>query len=77
MTGQCQGSYYMFDHTISLKVNRVLVVFAYMPKLPDKKRIYLNQQVLLHKLLFRFCKQINRFMKSQVQSYDQVEFWLK
>ena len=29
MTGQCQGSYYMSDHTISLKVNRVLVVYIY------------------------------------------------
>ena len=29
MTGQCQGSYYMSDHTINLKVNRVLVVFAF------------------------------------------------
>ena len=29
MTGQCQGSCYMSDHTISLKVNRVLVVFAF------------------------------------------------
>ena len=29
MIGQCQGSYYMSDHTISLKVNCVLVVFAF------------------------------------------------
>ena len=40
MTGQCQGSYYMSDHTISLKVNRVLVVFAF--QMYDKAYIYIR-----------------------------------
>ena len=29
MTGQCQGSYYMSDHTISLKVNIYVYIYIY------------------------------------------------